>query len=95
MPVRRWSSYLTVMRAYMEGSDDVNAALGRIRVPVTLMIGMRSRMYPPEGQLAMTRAIRHARVVRFERSGHVPMLDEPLKFQRALAGFLAKSPDEE
>jgi hypothetical protein len=28
-------------------------------------------------------------VIRFERSGHVPMLDEPLKFQRALAEFLA------
>jgi pimeloyl-ACP methyl ester carboxylesterase len=91
MPVRRWSSYLTIMRAYMDEADSVNAALGDIRIPTTLMIGMRSRMYPPEGQLAMTRAIRHARVVRFARSGHVPMMDEPLKFQRALAAFLAES----
>jgi pimeloyl-ACP methyl ester carboxylesterase len=89
MPVRRWPSYLTIMRAYMEGADDVRAALDQIRIPVTLAVGMRSRMYPAEGQLAMARAIRHARVVPFERSGHVPMVDEPLKFQRALAGFLA------
>jgi non-heme chloroperoxidase len=89
MPVRRWPSYLTIMRAYMEGADDVHAALGHIRVPVTLMIGMRSRMYPAAGQLAMSREIRHARVIRFERSGHLPMVDEPWKFQRALAEFLA------
>ncbi len=89
MPVRRWSSYLTIMRAYMEGADDAYGALGHIRIPVTMMIGMRSRMYPAEGQLAMSRAIRQARVIRFERSGHVPMLDQPLRFQRALADFLA------
>jgi pimeloyl-ACP methyl ester carboxylesterase len=89
MPVRLWRSYLTIMRAYMEGADDVRASLGHIRAPVTLMVGMRSRMYPAEGQLAMRRDLPHARVVRFERSGHVPMVDEPLKFQRAFAEFLA------
>ncbi len=89
MPVRRWTSYLTIMRAYMEATGEVNAALDHIRIPVTLMIGMRSRMYPALGQLAMTRQIRHARVIRFERSGHIPIVDEPLKFQRAFAAFLA------
>jgi pimeloyl-ACP methyl ester carboxylesterase len=89
MPVRLWPSYLTIMRAYVEGADDVRASLGHIGIPVTLMVGMRSRMYPAEGQLTMRREIPNARVIRFERSGHVPMVDEPLKFGRAFAAFLA------
>ncbi len=90
MPVRRWSTYLEIMRSYMDQDHDARPALEAIRIPVTLMVGMRSRMYPPAGQLSMGDAIRHARVVRFERSGHVPMLDEPLRFQRAFAEFLAR-----
>jgi pimeloyl-ACP methyl ester carboxylesterase len=89
MPVERWPSYLSVMRAYMDGEHDLRPALGKIHVPVTLMVGMRSRMYPAAGQLAMREGIPHAKVVRFERSGHVPMIDEPIRFQRALGEFLA------
>ena len=89
MPVRRWPSYLHVMRAYLDGDDALRAKLPGIEVPVTLLVGMRSRMYPAEGQLAIRSAIPHAKVIRFEKSGHVPMIDEPVRFQRALGQFLA------
>lgn len=86
-PVERWYAYLQVMEAFMHGRD-TRPALSRIRVPTTLMVGMHSRLYPPAGQLAMREAIPHARVVKFHRSGHIPIVDEPLRFQRAFNRFL-------
>lgn len=88
-PVDNWFAYLDVMRAYMDQDYDMRPSLAGIRVPVTVMVGMRSRMYPPAGQLAMAAAIPQARVVRFEGAGHVPMIDQPLHFQAALGQFLA------
>jgi len=34
----------------------------------------------------------NATLVRFDRSGHWPYLEEPEKFQQVLAEFLAKAP---
>jgi pimeloyl-ACP methyl ester carboxylesterase len=85
--VEHWQAYLQVMQAFMEGRD-TRPELAGIRVPTTLMIGMRSRYFPPEGQLDICRYVPHAQVVRFEHSGHIPIVDEPLKFQREFARFL-------
>lgn len=92
VPGSSWRSYLKVMRAYLEEEDDLRPGLRALvdpKVPVTVAAGMRSAMYPPEGQLRIREYVPHAKIVRFERSGHVPMLDEPLLFQRTLARFLA------
>lgn len=94
VPVSSWRSYLEVMRAYLEEEDDLRPGLRALvepRVPVTVVVGMRSEMYPPEGQLRIRESAPHAEIVRFERSGHVPMFDEPVLFQRTLARFLNAS----
>lgn len=91
VPVSSWRSYLEVMRAYLEEDDDLRPglrALADAKVPVTVAVGMRSMMYPPEGQIRIRESAPSARIVRFERSGHVPMLDEPLFFQRTFAQFV-------
>jgi non-heme chloroperoxidase len=91
VPVSSWRSYLTVMRAYLEEEDDLRPGLRALvgaGVPLTVVVGMRSEMYPPEGQLRIRESAPHAQIVRFERSGHVPMLDEPLLFQRTFRRFL-------
>lgn len=87
--VDNWHAYLDVMRAFVEQDYDMRDSLARIQVPMTIMVGMQSRMYPPAGQLAIRGEVPHARIVPFARSGHVPMVDEPLKFQRELTQFLA------
>lgn len=89
MPVHNWPAYLDVMRAYMQQDYDMRDSLSRISVPTTLMTGMRSAMYPARGQLQMREQIPHARVVTFKRSGHLPLIDEPVKFHRELGRFLA------
>jgi len=57
-------------------------------VPVTVMVGMRSPLYPAPGQMAMAALAPQGKVVRFEKSGHVPLTDEPLRFTRELGRFL-------
>jgi pimeloyl-ACP methyl ester carboxylesterase len=85
--VENWQAYLQVMVAFMEGRD-TRDQLTAIRVPTTLMIGMRSRFFSAEGQMDICRYVPQAKVVRFEHSGHIPIVDEPLKFQREFAAFL-------
>lgn len=88
LPMQNWWVYLDVLRAYLEQDYDMRDSLGEIPVPVTVMVGMHSRMYPPEGQLLVHEQAPNSRLVRFERSGHAPIIDEPLKFFRELREFL-------
>lgn len=88
-PVENWYAYIQVMRAFMNGND-TRAELANIKVPTTLMIGAQSRFFSTEGQLEIQRHVPHAKVVTFERSGHIPMIDQPLQFQREFARFLAE-----
>lgn len=87
MPVERWQVYLQVMESFMQGGD-TRASLPAIHVPTTVMIGRHSRFFRPEVQLAMARQIPGARAVVFERSGHIPVVDQPLQFQREFSRFL-------
>lgn len=87
MRVDNWRVYLHIMQAFMDGLD-TRDQLGTIRVPTTLMLGAQSRYFSTAGQLDLKRHIPHATVVRFEHSGHIPMLDEPVKFQREFTRFL-------
>lgn len=85
--VEHWQAYLRVMEGFMEGKD-TREHLANIQVPTTLMIGAQSRFFHPTGQLDLCNYVPHAKVIRFENSGHIPIIDEPLKFQREFARFL-------
>jgi non-heme chloroperoxidase len=85
--VENWQVYLRVMEAFMEGKD-TREQLASIQVPTTLMIGMQSRYFHPDGQMDICNYVPHAKVVRFEHSGHIPIVDEPIKFQREFTRFI-------
>lgn len=87
MPVERWQVYLDVMASFMEGGD-TREALSGIRVPTTVMIGRHSRYFQAEAQLDMARQIPGARAVVFEHSGHILIVDQPVRFQREFARHL-------
>lgn len=88
MPVDNWQVYLSVMESFMQGGD-TRAGLARIDVPTTVMVGRHSRYFRPEAQLEMASQIRGARTVVFENSGHIPIVDQPLQFQREFSRFLS------
>lgn len=89
LPMENWWAYMDVLRAYLDQDYDMRDSLAEIPVPVTVMVGAHSRMYPPQGQMLVHERVPNARLVRFERSGHAPIVDEPLKFLRETRAFLA------
>lgn len=87
-PLTRVPDLRAYLSSYLEGGHDYRASLAGCDTPVTVMVGMRSPLYHPDGQMEIARRVPDGRVVRFEKSGHVPLLDEPVKFVRELGVFL-------
>lgn len=86
-PLMRLADMRAYLTGYSGGGHDYRPTLHLGDADVTLMSGMNSPLYPFAGQELVARA-NGGRVVRFERSGHVPLKDEPRKFMREFARFL-------
>lgn len=88
-PVSNWGIYLDCLRSYLEDNDyDWRPTLPRIKVPMTVVVGMRSRMYPSAGQLRIRDLVPHARIERIHEVGHGIPFEAPWQFMRVLRGFL-------
>ncbi len=88
MPTENWHAYVECLRAYLEQDYDMRPSIAQLSVPTTVMVGMRSEMYPYQGQLFIHDHAPDARLVRFENSGHALIYTEPRKFIRELGRFL-------
>jgi pimeloyl-ACP methyl ester carboxylesterase len=88
---RSWTLYLDAMRSYQTRDYDFRPSLRKISVPMHVLVGMESRMYPPAGQIAIKEEVPHARIVRFADTGHAVPAEAPFRFTRALAAFLRDS----
>lgn len=69
--------------------QDARPLLPGIRQPVLIVHGAHSQLYGPGTADHLADALPNARVVRFERSGHAPHLEEPEVFNRTLREFAA------
>ena len=87
-PVANWPIYMDTLRSYLHDDYDWRDTLPQIEVPVTVLIGMQSTMYPAPGQLAIADLVPHARVVRIENCGHAIPFEQPRRFIRELGTFL-------
>lgn len=76
------------LAAYLSGGHDYRDDLRGCDTPVTVFVGMNSPLYAPSGQMQIASLVRDGRVVRFEKSGHVPLVNEPVKFVREFGRFL-------
>jgi pimeloyl-ACP methyl ester carboxylesterase len=88
LPLNRVADCRAYLHAYAGGGHDYRASLRDCRVPMTVMVGMKSPLYAPAGQMAIADYAPNVRIVRFHKSGHVPLMDEPVKFVRELGRFL-------
>lgn len=79
------SAYLV---AYQNQRHDYRQAIAAIDIPVTFFIGKLSQLYALEGQQVIAQSVNQHHVVVFEQSGHMPLLNEPIDFLKALGGFL-------
>ncbi len=74
---------------------DFRNRLGEIACPTLVVWGDRDRIVPPSGAQEYGRLIPDARVVVFDDCGHVPMIEQPERFNQLLLDFLAEAPGEE
>lgn len=91
LPLTHWPAYLDCLRAYLDERYDFSSALADAKIPVTVMVGDASEMYPAEGQLAFARSIPGASVVRFANAGHAIPVEAPVAFVRSLRRALAEA----
>jgi non-heme chloroperoxidase len=81
LPARVWQALLDGIFAY-----ELTGAVG---CPTLLVWGAHDAMFGRAGQDALLRAIPGARLVVYEGSGHCPNWEEPERFARELAAFVA------
>lgn len=88
LPMNRLHDIRAYLASYLKGGHDYRESLRGCKTPITVFVGMRSALYHPAGQMAIADYAGDVQVVRFEKSGHMPLLAEPVKFTRELGRFL-------
>ncbi|MED5389058.1 MAG: alpha/beta hydrolase [Pseudomonadota bacterium] len=88
LPVVELADIRAYLQAYLSGSHDYRSSAADFPVPATVLTGALSPLYPAAGQAAFAELI-GARHVVLPRSGHVPLMSQPLAFMRALGDFLS------
>lgn len=67
---------------------DMREQLGEIEIPTMVLWGQSDRVIPVSAALSYHRRIPNSRLEIFERTGHVPQLERPLRFNAVLDEFL-------
>ncbi len=79
-----WPAYIRCLRAYIEQDYDMRDVLTELDIPVSLLVGMKSEMYPPAGQLRMADQLKQVSILPFTASGHAPLIDQPVRLLHTL-----------
>ena len=69
---------------------DILDRLEEVEIPALIVWGRNDRIVPPSDAEGYGRRIRSSRTVIFDRCGHVPMAERPVRFNRLLGEFLAE-----
>lgn len=69
---------------------DTRESLSDIRLPTLIVWGFNDRIVPVQSALSYHRRIHGSQLEIFERTGHVPMLERPARFNAVVGEFLAK-----
>jgi len=70
---------------------DIRDRLGEIEIPTLVLAGLSDRVIPVAAAVSYHRRIPHSRLEIFERTGHVPQLERPLRFNALLDEFPAEA----
>ena len=73
---------------------DTRKRLTEIEIPTLIIWGLSDRIVPVEAALRYHRLIARSRLEIFERTGHVPQIERPLRFNSLLDEFLEPEPAE-
>jgi pimeloyl-ACP methyl ester carboxylesterase len=70
---------------------DTRERLPEIEIPTLVVWGLNDQIVPVEAALGYQRLIPRSRLEIFERTGHLPMLERPLRFNPLLEEFIESS----
>lgn len=70
------------------GGYDTRHRLPEIEVPTLVVWGLKDRIVPVEAAIGYHRLIPKSRLELFERTGHVPQMERPARFNALLDDFL-------
>ncbi len=68
---------------------DMRERLATLAMPTMIVWGQSDRVVPVTAGLSYHRRIPHSRLEIFERTGHVPQLERPLRFSSTLEDFFS------
>jgi pimeloyl-ACP methyl ester carboxylesterase len=91
LPMSRVADLRAYLISYTRLGRDYLPGLTGCNTPVTVLIGARSPLYAEAGQRSVAEVVKQGRVVVLEKSGHVPLIDQPFVFARELKRFLHQS----
>jgi 4,5:9,10-diseco-3-hydroxy-5,9,17-trioxoandrosta-1(10),2-diene-4-oate hydrolase len=81
--------------SFMFPQADLRQVVNRLRIPVFIGWAMKDRLVQWHRNRLAVQSIPTVQVVRFERSGHSPFLEEPVEFHHRVAPFLASLREED
>jgi pimeloyl-ACP methyl ester carboxylesterase len=70
------------------GGYDTRDRLGEIEIPTLVVWGLNDHIVPVEAAIGYHRLIPDSRLELFERTGHVPQMERPARFNQLLDEFL-------
>lgn len=88
LPMQRLDYLAWYINNYLHHNEDYRDAIAQLSCPSTFFIGEKSRLYPAAGQKMIASSVKNAKQIIFEKSGHTPLISEPIKFGREIAQFL-------
>jgi pimeloyl-ACP methyl ester carboxylesterase len=94
-----WENFVPAMQSpgYFDAMSnlfgyDIRDRLEEIGVPTLIVWGRNDRVVPVPAALSYKKRIgENAELVIFDHCGHVPQIERPVRFNRLLEGFLARS----
>lgn len=93
----RGQEYPDHLRSFMRAWDGVLSyrvyrAAERVQVPTLLIWGAKDLLLWPSVARRFSQTIRGSQLALYQSSGHCPMIDEPERFNRDVAQFIAAQP---
>ncbi len=83
-----WPWSYVVIQGYLNGNYDFRESIKSLSVPTTVLSGGRSELFGQSAVEIMQKNLPNARFVKFTRSGHDLVFNEPLHFAKVLKDFL-------
>lgn len=91
LPMHRLDYMAWYIRNYLHHQEDYRDVISTLDCATTFFIGEQSTLYPVQGQLYIADQVKNSTTVVFKRSGHTPLLTEPIKFGREIQSFLKQA----